>query len=134
MEDVKIKFLLAILKQLPFHSQMYVGDYLNSAFNDGYFSKLKDYFLDIGIYKKQYDYCINMSIECIFYMEQEFVNDDSLINYFCHYAIKFKDKILLKVYDGCIFSIDQSLNIPIGLIDECENNELIIYQEEDIDF
>lgn len=130
MEDCKIQLLLSIMSKLPSQSLLYVGDYINNAFNDGCILDIKRYLSDIGVYKNQYDYCFKLSSDCILYLEQELIKDDSLIDYFCHYAILHDNRILLKVYDGHIFSIDKSLNISCDLLEECENGGLTIYEEE----
>lgn len=134
MEYYKIKLLLSIIKKLPCHSLLYVGDYINNAFDDGYIVDAKKYLSDIGEYKKQYDYCFKLSTDCIFYLEQELIKDDSLIDYFCHYAILHDNQILLKVYDGYIFSVNKLLNISSDLLKECENGGLAIYEEDYICF
>lgn len=133
MEEVEVKLLTEILVNVPKESYLYVGDYINSAFKDKFLIELISYSREMDGYKRYYDYCFELSASCVLYLVKEFEKDICLINYFCHYMIMDNKKVIMKVYDGHIFCIHNSLKISSILIQECERNDLSVFQEDIIE-
>ena len=119
-----VNLLICILNQLPKGCILRVGDYVDSAFEDGWLLKLKDYMSRDGLF-----YLFELTSECICYLENELLTSPELIHYYCHYCINLEDQKLLRVLDETIFVIDPRLNIPISLVEKCEEHQIYVYRE-----
>ena len=125
-EILKLNLLTSILNQLPKGCILWVGDYIYSAFEDGWLLKLKDFLTK----KEDGWYYFDLSIECINYLEKELLESPCFINYFCHYGIFHPERKLLQVLDGCFFVIDPTFNIPEWLVQECGKREISVNRDE----
>ena len=130
MEELEVKLLTEILINVPKQSYLYVGDYIRSAFEDKFLTELIDYSRDIGNYKGYYHYCFDLSSSCVTYLVEALKKEIDFIYYFCHYMILNNERIILKVYDGDIFYIHNSLKISSTLIQECKRNGLSVFQQD----
>lgn len=119
-----VNLLICILNQLPKGCILRVTDYIDSAFEDGWLLKLKDYMSREGLF-----YLFELTSECICYLEKELLTSPEFIHYFCHYCIKQGDLKLIRVLDETIFVIDPIFIIPSSLVEKCDEHQIYIYRE-----
>ena len=122
-----VNLLICILNQLPKGCILRVTDYVDSAFQDGWLLKLKDYMSRDGLF-----YLFELTSECICYLEKQLLTSPEFIHYFCHYCINLGDQKLLRVLDETIFVIDPRFFIPQSLGEKCEEHEVYINRDMNI--
>ena len=123
---IKSNLIICVLSQLPKGCTLWIGDYIYSAFEDGWLLKLNDFFVK----KEDGWYYFDLSMDCINYLENQLLESPLLINYFCHYGIFHPEQKLLQVLDGCHFVIDPGFNIPEWLVQDSIKHEIDIFREE----
>lgn len=129
MERVVVKLLKVIFTQLPDESVLLISDYIHQAFGNKCLIDLKNFQRKSeGLSSATLEFLL--TDDCIAYLLNQLLANPWLIQYLVHYDIKWNNTYLLRVTDEFCFSISNRFEIPISLIEECENNEIWIYMED----
>lgn len=135
MNDLIVKLILILLKRVPKESIFYVGDYMATCLSDGILPEtMVIHVKKDNPYFKWYNYGIILTADNISYLMRVLKSNANITSYFCNYAIVYQNKILVKVLDEEIFSIQSNLvsDKDDEFLQECEINNIYIYIEDDI--
>jgi hypothetical protein len=127
MEELIVKVLVLILRQLPSECILHITDYIENAFSDGQLLPLKQFHIE----KESGKYYFELSKRCISYLIEDLPNYN-WVSYLVHYEISHHDRIIMRVLDETIFVLTPMFHIPEDLVHECEQENIWIYVEDDI--
>lgn len=131
--EARILLLLYVVNSIDSGGILYVGNNIDSAYDESSLLGLIDFVIKWGCFYGWYDYAIELSEECKSYLNKQLSEEIYDIEYFIHYAVFQGEKCVMQVFDGNCIGIDKSIKIPDWLMEECERNEVWIHIEDKID-
>ena len=117
-EFPETRLFILVLEQLDGAVELFVNSRIEYAFKDGWFHSLQP-FMDLNVkqpLKCRYRYKCNLNADCRHNIVDTLNEDPGSIYYFRNYALVHNGRTVLKVTSNTSFEIDESICIPLKLI------------------
>lgn len=131
-EKLLVKLLTEVFNKLPSNSYLFVDDFFDFVFKDGFLPELNQVKEVIYNRKGFCSYKFKLTPNYINYFIENLKSNTSLVNYLCHYMIIHETEVLLDAYDRTLITLRNDFNIPHDFIQECDKYEIYISIKETI--